>query len=296
MTSPRTRFLFRLPFKSDWAFWLWVSISGLASLSTFASNLALGKLRVSGTTQIVSGILDAVITVFGNFLVWYLISLVWLLPRKFLSSKSSVGLDGVDTPTEDSNPQKVVESIWIGKEVKKYDFLFKSWRIGVGAVALLALFLVDQSARNYELNSLLTQIQASEFQMKNLNKEVEYWYNRYDEGSKSSESFYTTEQHIARIAREYAPRISACGSEIETVYVLPWHSSIMRAKRDYLNHANAWVSSLNAQTVLDKKMGDEQLSQQVNNTFEIVRVSLPKAVPIIDLMSLRERIVDITRE
>jgi hypothetical protein len=291
--SPKTRFLFRVPFKSDWAFWLWVSIAGLASLATFASNLSGGELGASGSAQIVSGTLDAVFTVFGNLLVWYLISLLWLVPRKFLSKKSGEGLDGVDSQAEDSSPQNVVESIRTDKETKKLDLSQTPVRIGVGLVALLALFLVDQGARNYELNSILTQIQKAEFQMESRNDDVEFWYSRYDEGS---ESFYATEQSIARIAREYAPSISAHGSEIESVYVLPWHSSIIRAKKDYLNHNNAWVSSLNAQTIIDERFQDEQLSQQINNTFEIVRVSLPKAVPMIDLMSLAEKIVDINRE
>jgi len=79
------RWLFKQPVKSDWAFLLWVGISTLAILATFMSNLSSGGIGGGGSFGAISGLIDGVFTVVGNFFVWYLISLLWLIPRRLLS-------------------------------------------------------------------------------------------------------------------------------------------------------------------------------------------------------------------
>ena len=79
------RFLFRQPVKSDWAFLLWVGVSGLAIIATFLGNLSAGGIGGGGTFGAVSGLIDGLFTIFGNFFVWYIISLLWLIPRRLIS-------------------------------------------------------------------------------------------------------------------------------------------------------------------------------------------------------------------
>jgi hypothetical protein len=160
-------------------------------------------------------------------------------------------------------------------------------KIGIAAIIL---FLLDQGARNLELNSMVTKIQKSESQMINYNEDVAYWYKLY---SSEDKSFDSTERQIARLAGENAPLIAAFGAQVESVYVFPWHRAIIRAKQDYLKHNDAWVSSLNERTVIDEKFGDSRLSQEIDNTFEISKFSLPEAVPMLDVFSLEVKIKDI---
>jgi len=158
------------------------------------------------------------------------------------------------------------------------------------AIVVSILFLLDQGARNLELNSMVTQIQKSETQMVNYVSDAEYWYKLFKEDGKSFES---TERQIARLAGENAPLIAAYGAQIDSAYILPWHRAIIRAKQDYLKHNDAWVDSLNERTVIDEKFGDSRLSQEISNTFEISKFSLPQAVPMLDLYSLESKIRDV---
>jgi hypothetical protein len=163
-------------------------------------------------------------------------------------------------------------------------------KIGIAAIIL---FLLDQGARNLELNSMVTKIQKSESQMENFKEDVGFWYERFVDGNSTANA---TEVNIARLAGDSAPFIAAYGAQVDSVFVLPWHASIIRAKKDYLAHNDAWVNSLNADTVIDEEFVDKQLSQQISNTFEIVRFSLPEAVPTLDLYSLQIKVEDIIRE
>lgn len=161
------------------------------------------------------------------------------------------------------------------------------------ALGVVVLLLLDQGARNFELNNMVTQIQKSESQMNSFNEGAGYWYKLYADGDYEAGD---SEREVAQLAGEKAPLISAYGAQVDSVYVFPWHNSIIRAKKDYLAHNDAWVSSLNADTVIDRKFGDRQLSQEISNTFEIVRFSLPNAVPTLDLLSLRKKVDDIVRD
>lgn len=157
----------------------------------------------------------------------------------------------------------------------------------------MVLLLLDQGARNFELNNIVTKIQKSESLMEIYNEDAGVWYKRFSDGDWGAAG---TELAIAQLAADSAPLIAAYGAQVDSVYVFPWHTSIIRAKKDYSAHNDAWVSALNADTVIDNKFGDRQLSQEINNTFEIVRFSLPNAVPTLDLFSLRKKVDDIVRD
>ena len=86
MTSTRTyKWLFKQPVKSDWAFLLWVGLSTLAILATFQDNLSSGGIGGGGTFGAISGLIDGIFVVFGNFFAWYIVSLIWLIPRRLIS-------------------------------------------------------------------------------------------------------------------------------------------------------------------------------------------------------------------
>ncbi len=78
------KWLFKKPVKSDWAFMLWVGISTLAIVVTFLQNLVNGGIGVGSTIGVISGLIDGAFTVVGNFFVWYIISLLWLVPRRLI--------------------------------------------------------------------------------------------------------------------------------------------------------------------------------------------------------------------
>jgi hypothetical protein len=84
-TTSSHKWLFRQPVKSDWAFLLWVGISVLATLATFLGNVSTGGIGGSGTFGAISGFIDAVFVISGNFFAWYIVSLIWLIPRRLLS-------------------------------------------------------------------------------------------------------------------------------------------------------------------------------------------------------------------
>ena len=156
-------------------------------------------------------------------------------------------------------------------------------KIGIAAIIL---FLLDLGARNLELNNMVTQIQKSETQMKSYIEDSARWYRLYGEGK----SFDSTEIEIARLASENAPLIAAYGAQVDSIYIFPWHRAIIRAKQDYLKHNDAWVNSLNDRIVIDEKFGDKRLTQEIANTWEISKFSLPNAVPMLDLYSLESKI------
>ena len=79
------KWLFKQPVKSDWAFMLWVAVSGLATLATFLDNVNSGGIGGGGTFGAISGLIDGLFVIFGNFFAWYIVSLIWLLPRRLLS-------------------------------------------------------------------------------------------------------------------------------------------------------------------------------------------------------------------
>jgi len=119
------------------------------------------------------------------------------------------------------------------------------------------------------------------------NEDTGVWSKRFLDGDWGAAG---TELAIAQLAADSAPVISAYGAQIERIFVLPWHRAIILAKQDYLNHNDAWVKSLGADTVIDEKFGDKQLSQEIRNTWEISKFSLPDAVPMLDLYSLENKI------
>lgn len=84
-SNTQYRWLFKQPVKSDWAFLLWVGASGLAILATFLDNASSGGIGGGGAFGAISGLIDGLFVVFGNFLAWYIVSLLWLVPRRLLS-------------------------------------------------------------------------------------------------------------------------------------------------------------------------------------------------------------------
>ena len=83
-TENEYKWLFEKPVKSDWAFMLWVGISMLAIVVTFVQNLVNGGIGAGSAIGVISGLIDGLFTVVGNFFIWYIISLLWLIPRRLI--------------------------------------------------------------------------------------------------------------------------------------------------------------------------------------------------------------------
>lgn len=81
------KWFFTKPLRSDWAFWIWIGISALASFSGLLINVNTGLELSSSSAGLVSGASDAVITISSNLVIFYVISLVWLIPRGIMIKK-----------------------------------------------------------------------------------------------------------------------------------------------------------------------------------------------------------------
>lgn len=75
------RFLFRKPYWSDWAFLLIVSLVALLSIARYYELNTSGGLH-TGPGALYTGAGDAVLTIFVYFLFFWIVSLLWLIPRR----------------------------------------------------------------------------------------------------------------------------------------------------------------------------------------------------------------------
>jgi ElaB/YqjD/DUF883 family membrane-anchored ribosome-binding protein len=109
MYKDRNKWLFIKPLQSDWAFWLWIGISALASFSGLLINSKTGLEISSSSAGLVSGALDAVITISSNLVIFYVISLVWLIPRGIII-KRKLEKRELNLVAEEANSDSLVVS------------------------------------------------------------------------------------------------------------------------------------------------------------------------------------------
>jgi hypothetical protein len=129
MDNDKTTWLFIKPLQSDWAFWLWIGISALASLSGVIANSSTGLEIASSGAGLVSGTIDAIVSIISNLVIFYVISLVWLIPRGMIFKKRLADLgqlsDVSSTPVNDTEAGQV-ESATVSGNLQDIDSKIES--------------------------------------------------------------------------------------------------------------------------------------------------------------------------
>jgi hypothetical protein len=85
-----------------------------------------------------------------------------------------------------------------------------------------------------------------------------------------------------------AAEVMTTGDAVQRVSVLPWHGAIRDAQNAYVNHSNAWASSLKACARDPASMS--QSSVDIRATFAILGPVLRTAVPIRAMNDLSARV------
>jgi hypothetical protein len=296
--KPRqTRWLFSVPIRNDWAFWLWIGVSGLAVISRLAANLTNDALGVSTLPGLVSGVIDGAFTVFGNLFIWYLISLIWLLPRRYFFWSSATDEDSesvkeVALPQVDKSSNKL--SQFASRTKPRINSLVEK-RIVKVLLIILGVFAVDQAVQGWEMRQLVSVVEASESIM----------YEVIDENGKVTDVYYKSgewsdfdaaERAYSLTAGKHSADLAAAGARVSRVSVLPWHTSIKAAKADYFKHNKAWLDTLKSEIEIgDDMLWDPEVKQDISNTWEIAKFSLPAAVPSLDFFGNGNRIEQILK-
>jgi hypothetical protein len=296
-THKQTKWLFSVPLRDDWAFWLWLGISGLAVVSRLVTNLANDALGTSTLPGLISGVIDGAFTLFGNLFIWYVISLIWLLPRRYffwssVSDEDSETAEEIALPQVDKSSNKL--SQFVSRTKPRINSLFKK-RIVKVLLVILGVFAVDQAVQGWEMRQLVSVVEYSESIM----------YEVIDENGKVTDVYYKSgewtdfdaaERAYSLTASKYSADLAAAGARVSRVSVLPWHTSIKAAKADYFKHNKAWLDTLKSEIEIgDDLLWDPEVKQDISNTWEIAQFSLPAAVPMLDLFGTSNRVEKILK-
>ncbi len=148
----------------------------------------------------------------------------------------------------------------------------------------------DWTARNAEMNRLVTAIETSEAAMGDVQDQVELALAGIDteSGTLTDEQRAEVSARLQAVAEEGAQGIAAAETGVRNVRVLPWHRDIARARDAYLEHNRAWQDYLRAAAVDPSEMFADQPA--VNETFLAVEPLLTQAVPDPALFDLDARV------
>jgi hypothetical protein len=276
--SETFRMLFRRPVREDWAFQLWLGLAVLSGLASLWVNYSSKSLTLSGPLNVISGLLDAV---FG-FLSWYLISLIWLVPRRILARRNQRAETAVNGDLIESQDGQLVDD-----PVSRPSWMrIAKWGL-VGLGVVVALFAVDQGVRNLEMRALLAKVEKSEaisLDFQSQQEQIDFSYYSRD-----------TEEKLANLAYQYSPRAASSGAEVGRVFIFPWHTSLKHARSDYLDHNQAWLQSYKSKVILDDNQWYSSAAvQEVSNSWAIFKDSIRASLPLVDTANSTLRVAKIT--
>lgn len=157
-------------------------------------------------------------------------------------------------------------------------------------LALIALIAIDLGLRTYEASQLVSKIEASENIMKAYNADVK----RISEADIAREIKI---RGLVNIADKSASEIYVSGVAVERMTVLPWHKKLKTARSDYMQHSNAWYEYTSNTKI---GSGDELRinwgnGDDINPTFNLLKVTLPQAIPSPDFLDLQARVTEIVK-
>lgn len=155
-------------------------------------------------------------------------------------------------------------------------------KIVIGALILL---IADQVTRELEINTLISRVESSEEIINTFKADL---YQLEDDGSKA---FAAKDSEASDLATSARAGLVKTDAEIESTFVLPWHSSINTAKSDYDLHSNAWLSSMAAISIVDDGViRSEEDFARINKSWEQSLKTMSEAIQFFDLSNVSERL------
>ncbi len=147
----------------------------------------------------------------------------------------------------------------------------------------------DWAARNSEMNSLVTRIEASEAAMGEVQDNVAGIIEAY----RGNEQLSASEQDaldaaLRAAAAQGRDQIAAAGEQVAAVRWLIWHQEIGDAQEAYLAHNRAWQAYLGR--AADDPTEIARTQDEVNSTFEAAEGVVRDAVPPAPLFDLQDRV------
>lgn len=155
--------------------------------------------------------------------------------------------------------------------------------IGAGLVA------ADWVERNVEMRALVTNVEASEAAMTDVQAAVAAMAVHFDPNTPLTDAERAAvDEELKAIAADGAAAIAAAGGNVAAVTVLPWHRGIIEARDAYVAHNKAWQDYLTAASQDPAEFAKTQ--DNVNATFAAAEQPMRDAVPVPPLFDLKERI------
>ncbi len=168
-----------------------------------------------------------------------------------------------------------------------------------GAVAFLLTLVVgglvgtNWLASNIEMDRLVVAIQESEAAMGRVQDRVEIVFEKLDgevpaEGEAPDAETIAAVAELATIAVDGQAEISAAARNIQSLNILPWHTSIEEAREAYLLHNFAWQAYM--QSAQEDPVAFTAPQPLVNQTFIDAEAPLTTAIPQPPLFDLPARV------
>jgi hypothetical protein len=172
----------------------------------------------------------------------------------------------------------------------------KRWLPVVAGVVTFVIVLVglgmivgDVVARNLEMRSLVTRVEASESAMGALQDRVRTILTDYeDRAPLSDEDQAALDEELMAAAVDGRAAIAAAGDGVAAVRWLAWHREIGAAQDAYLAHNRAWQDYL--ARAADDPAEFVRPQDDVNSTFDAAQDPIRAALPALALFDLRSRI------
>ena len=157
-------------------------------------------------------------------------------------------------------------------------------------IFLIALYAIDFGFRTHEADQLVSNIEASEKVMVDHNLSLK-------EISDASYSRESKIKNVAIISESSASKIFVTGIQVERMTILPWHKELRTARSDYMQHSNAWYEYTSKTKIIFEPIRLEFGSNEnIRPTFNLLKVTLPQAIPNPDFLNLKSRVNEILGE
>lgn len=153
----------------------------------------------------------------------------------------------------------------------------------------LGVIAADWTARNVEMRSLVTRIEASEAAMGTVQDQVTELAARYQAQLPLDEATQAQmDEELKAIAASGRDAIASAGDGVGDVRWLAWHRDVGAAEEAYLAHNRAWVAYLARAAEDPAEFGRQQ--EDVNTTFAAAQAAVVDAVPLPALFDISERV------
>jgi hypothetical protein len=153
----------------------------------------------------------------------------------------------------------------------------------------LGMVIGDVMARNIEMRSLITRVEASESAMGTLQENVRTILAEYEGRTPlSDEDQAALDEELKAAAAAGRDAIAAAGDDVAAVRWFAWHRNIGAAQDAYLAHNRAWQDYLARAAEDPAEFGRPQ--DDVNSTFDAAQNPFRSALPALALFDLRDRI------